>query len=134
MGHRWLPLRIFELAAHTTHFFSHLKLWIAVALSVNVSLERRDAMVRAQCLPCELDTRLVQHFQISCFPLSTLGYGCCVFGKGSSLSHASLHSVVNEYLRWQCVRFAPCVDMAAVHDMVVCLLTRRLVNHHFLSL
>ena len=43
-------------------------------------------------------------------------FRCCVLGQGTSPSHASLNSGVNEYLvrqRWQCVRLVPSAEIAA---------------------
>ena len=55
--------------------------------------------------------------EISCFSPLNIGtlFRCCVLRQGTSPSHASLDSGVNEYLvgqRWQCVRLVPSAEMA----------------------
>ena len=86
--------------------------------------EERGAMARARCFANVTACRAVSHpawcrifRKISCFsPLNIRTFfRCCVLGRGTSPSHASLHSGVNEYLvgqRWQCVRLVSSAEMA----------------------
>ena len=78
-------------------------------------------MVREWRFAIGVQTPLGAGFQLDITPpppLSTLGncLDVCVFGRGASLSHASLNSGVNEYLvgqRWQFVRLVQCPEIAA---------------------
>ena len=120
-GHRGRPVSIacwYQLSAQA-------ETWAEQISKMAHYKEGRGAMARALSFANVTACRAVSNpawcrifREISCFSHLNIGtlFWCCVLRQGTSLSHASLDSGVNEYLvgqRWQRVRLVPSAEMAA---------------------